>query len=286
MPLEVSADGLTLGAAPAEVTLAEGGTARLSLPLTGDEVGDHAITIALTTPEGQRLEKTLTLGIRANDPAVGRTRRFTLDPGQTFTLDGAALAGLRRDGSEVMVSAGPLARFDVPGMLASLDRYPYGCTEQVTSQALPQLYMSALTEPLGLGGKGQIDRRVAQAIEQVLTRQAANGAFGLWQAGSGDFWLDAYVTDFLSRARAAGHAVPGQAMTAALDNLRNRIAYAPDFDEGGEDIAYALMVLAREGEAAIGDLRYYADQRADAIGTPRARHHLRTTRRRISLDRR
>lgn len=274
MPLEVSADGLTLGAAPAEVTLAEGDTARLSLPLTGDEVGDHAITIALTTLEGKRLEKTLTLGIRANDPAVGRTRRFTLDPGQTFTLDGAALAGLRRDGSEVMVSAGPLARFDVPGMLASLDRYPYGCTEQVTSQALPLLYMSALTEPLGLGGKAQIDRRVAQAIEQVLTRQAANGAFGLWQAGSGDFWLDAYVTDFLSRARAAGHAVPGQAMTAALDNLRNRIAYAPDFDEGGEDIAYALMVLAREGEAAIGDLRYYADQRADALATPLAQAQL------------
>ncbi len=38
-----------------------------------------------------------------------------------------------------------------------------------------------------------------------------------------------------------------------------------DFEDGGEDLAYALMVLAREGRASIGDLRYYADTRADAV---------------------
>ncbi|MCR8548284.1 alpha-2-macroglobulin family protein [Salipiger sp. P9] len=278
MPLRISAEGLTLDAlsVPGAVTLGAGETQRLSLPLTAGNPGDHKIALALTTPDGKRLTKTLTVGIRANDPPVGRTRRFTLDPGQSFTLDGAALSGFRREGSELVVSAGPLARFDAPGLLASLDRYPYGCTEQVTSQALPLLYMSALTEPLGLGGKAQIDRRVGQSITKLLTRQAANGAFGLWSAGSGDFWLDAYVSDFLTRARAAGQDVPELALRAALDNLKNRIAYAPDFDSGGEDIAYALMVLAREGQAAIGDLRYYADQRADAFASPLAQAQLGT----------
>ncbi|MGR3379143.1 alpha-2-macroglobulin family protein [Salipiger abyssi] len=276
MGLEIGATGLTLdaGAVPASVMLGEGETQRLSVPITAGNPGDHALTLALITPDGKRLTKTLALGIRANDPSVGRTRRILLDPGQSFTLDGGALTGLRRDGAEVIVSAGPLARFDAPGLLASLDRYPYGCTEQVTSQALPLLYMSAVTEPLGLGGKAQIDRRVSQAITKLLTRQAANGAFGLWQAGSGDFWLDAYVSDFLTRARAEGQEVPETALNAALDNLRNRIAYAPDFEEGGEDIAYALMVLAREGQAAISDLRYYADQRADAFATPLAQAQL------------
>jgi uncharacterized protein YfaS (alpha-2-macroglobulin family) len=56
----------------------------------------------------------------------------------------------------------------------------------------------------------------------------------------------------------------------ALVNLRNQINFAPDFDRGGEALAYALMVLAREGAAAIGDLRYYADVKGDAFATPAA----------------
>ncbi|HBT01322.1 MAG TPA: hypothetical protein DEB47_15990, partial [Citreicella sp.] len=74
--------------------------------------------------------------------------------------------------------------------------------------------------------------------------------------------------------RAAGHEVPDRAFTSALDNLRNRVAYAPDFEQGGEDLAYALLLLAREGQAAIGDLRYYADQRAGAFATPLAQAQL------------
>ncbi|MCE8422212.1 hypothetical protein LZ190_26805, partial [Rhodovulum sulfidophilum] len=60
----------------------------------------------------------------------------------------------------------------------------------------------------------------------------------------------------------------------ALDNLRNQVNYSADFDEGGEALAYALMVLAREGAAAIGDLRYYADVKADAFSTPAAQAQL------------
>jgi uncharacterized protein YfaS (alpha-2-macroglobulin family) len=276
MPLEVTADGVTLdtGVLPASVTLAEGEKQRLELPLTAGAIGDHKIEIALTTPDGARLTKSLTLGVRANDPDVGSTRRFQLAAGQTYTLDDQVFANMRAESASALVSAGPLARFDAPGLLASLDRYPYGCTEQVTSKALPLLYMSAIAEPMGLGKKDRIDLRIDQSITQVLTRQASNGAFGLWGAYAGDFWLDAYVTDFLSRAKAAGYSVPDLAYRNAIDNLKNRIAYAPDFDNGGEDIAYALMVLAREGEAAMGDLRYYADERADAFATPLAQAQL------------
>ncbi|MDJ0821923.1 MAG: alpha-2-macroglobulin family protein [Paracoccaceae bacterium] len=271
MQLAVSADGVTLAySAPTVVSLRDQETARLTLPLSADEIGDHGIEIALTTPDGQRLTKSLTLGVRANDPAVGTTRRFSLAPGQTFSLDDNTIAGLRPGGASVLISAGALARFDAPGLLAALDRYPYGCTEQVTSQALPLLYMSSVAEPLGLGNPQRIGLRIRQSITQVLNRQASNGAFGLWRADSGDFWLDAYVSDFLSRARIAGHAVPDQAFASAMDNLRNRIAYAPDFDKGGEDIAYALLVLAREGQAAMGDLRYYADEKSGAFATPLA----------------
>ena len=140
----------------------------------------------------------------------------------------------------------------------------------MTSGALPLLYLSSLAQSSGLGAPDDIDAKIAQAIARVLARQSSNGAFGLWRAGSGEFWLDAYVTDFLSRARAQGHAVPDLAFSIAMDNLRNRVNFAPDFDRGGEDIAYALRVLAREGAAHMGDLRYYADTKMEAFATPLA----------------
>lgn len=269
--LAVYADaGVALGDVPDRVTLTRNGTARLNIPVTGRESGDHLVTVVLTTPEGIALRKVLTLPVRDNDPEVALTRQFSLGVGESFTFDGNVFAGLRLGTGSATLTAGPLARFDVPGLLRQLDRYPYGCTEQVTSGAMPLLYLSSMAQAAGMGEPERIDDKITQAIARVLTRQSSNGAFGLWRADSGEFWLDAYVTDFLSRARTAGYQVPDLAFSLAMDNLRNRISYAPDFDKGGEDLAYALLVLAREGAASMGDLRYYADTKAQDFGTPLA----------------
>jgi len=271
MGLDISANGLRLiGAVPSGFDLAAGETAVFRLPVGAIEVGDHSLRVALTTPDGRVLTRTLGLGVRANDPEIAVTRRFSLGAGETFTLDDNVFAELRPGTGSAVVSAGPLAKLNAPSLLSALDRYPYGCTEQVTSQAMPLLYFDTVAEALGLGGAERARDRVAQAVERVLSRQSSSGSFGLWYPDSGDFWLDAYVADFLSRARARGHAVPDQAFAMAMDNLRNRINYAPDFDEGGEDVAYALMVLAREGAARMADLRYYADVKAEAFATPLA----------------
>jgi len=273
--LDVTAQGVSLPEpVPSGFDLAEKGKEVFRIPVVADTIGDHTITIAITTPNGQQLTKTLNMPVRRNDPKVATTQRFALAAGDTFTLDNNVFAGYQPGSGEAIVAAGPLARFDAPAMLAALDRYPYGCTEQVTSKAMPLLYLSSVAEAMGLASPAQLDMRIEQAIDRVLTRQATNGAFGLWRAQSGDFWLDAYVTDFLSRAKVEGHEVPATAMQSALDNLRNRVNYAPDFDAstngGGQDLAYALMVLAREGAATMGDLRYYADVKGDDFGTPLA----------------
>jgi alpha-2-macroglobulin len=268
MGLDVTAQGVTLAAVPSGMTLAEGETGRVVIPVTADQPGDHVIRVALTTPDGRQLVKTLTLPVRAADPEVSRVTRLVLAPGEGLGLSPALFDGLR-EGS-LTLAAGPLARLNAPALLAMLDRYPYGCTEQVASQTMPLLAMQDMVSAIGLGDTSAIRARIDQSLDHILTRQSANGSFGLWQPGAGDFWLDAYVTDLLSRARAAGHDVSAQAFRQALDNLRNRINFAPDFDKGGEDLAYALMVLAREGAAHMGDLRYYADQKAEALATPLA----------------
>lgn len=253
------------------VPLAEGETQRIQLPfVVADRTGLAEITATLTTPDGTEIAQTLSIPVQINDPLVAETTRLTLAPGDAFTIDDAAYSDFHPQGVRAILSAGPLARFDVPGLLQRLDRYPYGCTEQTASRALPLLYMASVAEALDLGTADDLNTRIADAIASVLNNQSASGGFGLWQPSSGDLWLDAYVTDFLSRARAEGHAVPDIPFQSALDNLANAIASFPDFENGGEGLAYALMVLAREGQASMGDLRYYADVKAPEFATPLA----------------
>ncbi len=271
MGLDIEPHGVRLNrAVPSGINLTDQGKAVLSLPITAVAAGIHKIEVTLNTPDGKVLTKTLTLPVQVNDPITTRTSRFSLAPGSTFTFDDNVFAGMTAGTASATLAAGPLARLDAPGLLQALDRYPYGCTEQITSRALPLLYLDEVARAMGLAERDALAGRIDQAIERVLTNQAPNGAFGLWRAESGDFWLDAYVTDFLSRARARGFEVPDIAFRTALDNLRNRVNYAPDFDDGGEEIAYALYVLAREGAAAVGDLRYYADVKAGDFATPLA----------------
>ena len=274
MGLTVAATDITLGAVPKDVELAKGAKVAFSVPITAGREGLHSVSVSLTTPDGKQLTKELVIPVQNGDPEVARTQRLELAAGDTFTLDQDVFADFAAGSGVATLSVGPIARLDVPGLLVALDRYPYGCTEQVTSQALPLLYFDQVSKALQLKGAENLASRINEAVGEVLTNQSSEGGFGLWGPSSGDFWLDAYVTDFLSRAKSQGYGVPEVAFRSALDNLRNQVNYTADFDKGGEALAYALMVLAREGAASIGDLRYYADVKGDAFATPIAQAQL------------
>src|SRR6201989_2732613 len=96
-----------------------------------------------------------------------------------------------------------------------------------------------------------VDQRIKDAIERLLARQGSNGSFGLWSAGGDDSWLDAYVPDFLTRAREKGFSVPDVLFKSALDRIRNSVVNAegPEKD-GGRNLAYGLCILASNGAAA------------------------------------
>ncbi len=54
--------------------------------------------------------------------------------------------------------------------------------------------------------------------------------------------------------------MPDVPFKSALDRIRNSVANADEPEkDGGRDLAYGLYVLARNGTAPIGDLRYLAD---------------------------
>jgi len=256
---------------PLTAELSEGGREQLLLPLEAVAEGEATLSVALTTPAGEVLQKSLALTVRDGEPEILRTSFISLAPGSSVELDGSILDGLRPGSAGLRVSAYGAGRLDVPAILRKLDRYPYGCAEQLTSRALPLVYLNEVSDALGMARESEADERIEKAIDGVLAYQSSSGGFGLWRPGSDDLWLDSYVTDFLSRARRAGYTVPETAFSIALDNLKNRVSYAPDFSDAGEDIAYALYVLAQNGRAAIGDLRYYAETKLDDFATPLAK---------------
>ena len=141
---------------------------------------------------------------------------------------------------------------------------------------MPLLYVNDLAAGAHLAMDTAVDQRIRDAIDRLLARQGSNGSFGLWSAGGDDAWLDAYVTDFLTRARekricgagcrvqaarSTGCATPSSTPTSPT---RTAAANSPT----------ALYVLARNGAAPIGDLRYLADTKLSNLATPIAKAQL------------
>jgi alpha-2-macroglobulin len=255
------------------VTLASGRRTAVAIPIAADLIGTGSFTVRLASADaGPDFEKVLAVPVRAPLLPVSERMELALaGNGGAIRLDADLLHGFRRDGAVLTGSVSRFGGLDVPSLLLALDRFPYGCAEQTTSKALPLLYLSELSGSSGIAVDPDVRERVQEAIGKVLFYQSSSGSFGLWSPGYGDLWLDAYVTDFLTRARELGYAVPDLALGQALDNLDNTLAYQTDIQQRGSEIAYALYVLARSRRASIGDLRYYADTRLDDFASPMAK---------------
>jgi uncharacterized protein YfaS (alpha-2-macroglobulin family) len=257
------------------VALAAGERKREAFELKPAEVGLIKLALRVTGPNGIDVRRRLSLDVKVPAGDVKRLTVASLAPnGGKLTLSPALLQDLIPARSKISLAVGPLAGFDVPGLLASLDRYPYGCAEQTTSRALPLLYVNEVSKRIGLSNDAEIRARIDGAIARVFEMQDSAGAFGIWGPSDGDMWLTSYVTDFLTRAKEAGYAVRQQPFNRALDRLQNFVSYAQDFEKGGEGRAYALYVLARNGRAPIGELRYYVDTKLEAFATPLAQAQL------------
>ena len=257
------------------LALDAGQRTREAFTLKPDAVGVTKLTLRVSGPGGIDVRRHLSLDVKVPAGDIKRLTTATLKArGGTLTLSEDLLHDLLAERSRVAVSVGPAAAFDVPGLITSLDRYPHGCAEQTTSRALPLLYVNAVAKRIGLADDAELRARIEGAIARVFELQDATGAFGAWGPGDGDMWLTSYVVDFLTRAKELGHAVRSVPFQHALERLANYIAYAQDFERGGEARAYALYVLARNGRAPIGDLRYYVDTRLERFATPLAKAQL------------
>ncbi len=277
---------------PRRFTLNRGSRQTALIPITGGPLGVGQITLRLEGPQGfAPVERSYDIQSRAPFMPITQVTTEPQNAGVSWRAPSDALAGFAPSG-QATISFSSLAGLDPAPLLDALYRYPYGCSEQMTSVSMPLLYYNTLASEASRTRDPRITRRVQDAVTDLLDRQGPDGAFGLWHAGdaSATPWLGAYVTDFLWRAQQAGMPVPRQPMQQAYAALRH-VARLTDFGSvsydsevyrwpGSNDTtellrsrsaAYALYVLARAGEADIGQVRYFHDARLAAEPSPLAR---------------
>ncbi|MDP1583894.1 MAG: alpha-2-macroglobulin [Bradyrhizobium sp.] len=247
----------------------------MSLALDAGGAGTATFDVDITGPNGLTLARHYALDVKAATQILARRSIRTLAKGESLTLTSDMFSDLVPGTGGVSLSVSLSTALDAATILKALDRYPHGCSEQITSRAMPLLYVNDLAAGAHLAMDTAVDQRIRDAIDRLLARQGSNGSFGLWSAGGDDAWLDAYVTDFLTRAREKGFAVPDVLFKSALDRIRNSVVNANEPEkDGGRDLAYGLYVLARNGAAPIGDLRYLADTKLGNLATPIAKSQL------------
>ena len=203
-----------------------------------------------------------------------------LAPAGQATLDIDALAKPFLPSSrDLSVSATFSPLLDPAPLLSSLGHYPYGCTEQTVSVAAPLLLSEAVGSVPGLSDTVR-RRRLQAAVDTLLSRQDADGAFGLWRQGDRNAspYLQLYASEFLLDAEAAGYSVPATARRRTLDAVRalasldgpSRLALdynfglkrqSPDYERRrAERAAYAHALLARHDSTSRTQLSYLHDR--------------------------
>ena len=273
----LTVDGVRLADATTE--LERGARAEEVFEITSDGVGIQTFGLATRGP-GFAVERDYRIETRA--ASLPRTASLVakLAPGERvdFNLD-RELSPFVPGSSDMSVTASFTPLLDPAPLLESLNRYPYGCTEQTVSVAVPLLLSERVGQLRGMSD-GSRRRELQQAVDRILARQDADGAIGLWRQGDGNAspYLQLYASEFLLDAKEAGYAVPDSAVTRTvkavreLSKLDGRSRLSLDYQYGlrgtnpdyelrrAERAAYAMAVLAKHDRVAKTEAVYLQDR--------------------------
>jgi uncharacterized protein YfaS (alpha-2-macroglobulin family) len=235
------------------------------------------------------LTREFALQVQAATPRQQFLRRYNLAPGESLDIRDANLSGLLPGTAISHLTISDKPPLDVRSAVQGLLTYPYGCAEQTTSTAYPHVFIDeeeARTFGLKPFTREERARMLEKSIARLGAMQAPNGGFSLWgNASNYEYWLSAYVSNFLLDAREQNFAVPErmqqQAMDFLLKGLQEGVAGLPkgqvaydeksiwrDYRYAGSGrfgvLAYGAYVLARESRAPLSTLRELFDSREHA----------------------
>jgi uncharacterized protein YfaS (alpha-2-macroglobulin family) len=174
--------------------------------------------------------------------------------------------------SKIVVSKSPMVGFTKN--LSYLIGYPYGCIEQTTSRAFPQLYIRDLMKELKQANFTSIapEKMVQEGINRIYTMQTYNGGFSYWPGNyESDWWGSTYATHFLIEAKKAGYDVQSSVIDKAMSYLKSKVKEKGQYSywyynaAGSEtsrviaakEIFYSLYVMSLYNQQDLSVMNFY-----------------------------
>ncbi len=236
-------DGLKTDKIPAPVKIDNGAESTTSFTVTAtDNLGSTSLLVTAALGELSQSAET-TLSIRPASP-----RETTLTAG--YAEKGKAKLDLSRtlypQMAERNLALSPLPTTYIYGLMRYLDEFPYGCTEQLVSKALPQLSLIGRTEFAPM--ITNIDKAIAETVAHLRLRQTPEGGFSLWDGGeTSDDFATLYALDFLIGAMESGKPVPARMVEDGLRYLRDWVNQSIGSYDDAVNRAYGVYLLTRSG---------------------------------------
>jgi alpha-2-macroglobulin len=253
-----------VGAAVQSVTIEPGHDLTVSFRVRAKAALGDATMVVKASAAGKSATYSLDMSVRPASPYVTTIASGYVKKGllQGVTADVSPRRKMYPEFRTIEVSGSALPLGLANGLVYYLTRFPYGCTEQVVSEAFPGVVLGTRPE-LGLTAD-QVNKSLARAIATLQGRQNADGAFGLWSAGPDvSNLVTAYATHFLIEMRDHGLSVPPGLLEQALKALRTIVATPASSMPELRAQTYALYLLARSGVVVtdpLGPIRDALDQ--------------------------
>lgn len=280
---------------------------RTTVRYTATTSGSYGLGLMRLTVDGQGGDKPVhivresVLQVQPAQAAERQIHRVRIMPGETMTPPAGWVAPYFPDSATVSLTVSSRPPFNVNRLVQDLLGYPYGCTEQTVSGAMPWLLVDADTASrYGLKPFTDADRqhKVAGALERLSGMRGSTGAYSLWggDASNRDVWLTAYAVGFMQEARDRGFSVPDAALDRSRTwllqqlqqtangfgtwstNLRRNVeAGRVGSGEAGTlrddhrrfaGLAAAALVLARDGKAPLSTVRQLYDNYQERARSP------------------
>ena len=172
---------------------------------TGSKTGKATIHLT-ASGNGQQTKETIEIEVRNPNPVVTLRNSQWIEAGQEAELS-YTLAGSSSTNNQVQLEVSRIPSVDISRRFDFLYNYQHHCTEQLTSKALPLLFVSQF-KAVDEQEAEKIKANVQEAIRQIYARQLPNGGFVYWPGNAvADEWITSYTGMFLTLAQEKGYAV-------------------------------------------------------------------------------
>lgn len=225
----------------------------------GGKTGVAKISIT-ATGGGESAKYDMELEIRSPNPPEIRSELKIIRKGEKFE---SAFKPFGIEGSNsAKVEVSSLPSINLEKRMEYLLNYPYGCSEQITSTAFPQLWLGELSTD-NVSVAKSASENIIKSISMIVSRQMADGGIALWPGSSQpDNWVTSYAGHFIVEAERKGYSIPSGFKQKWINYQRKNAQdwrFDTKFRQSANDQAYRLFTLALAGQPEKGAMNRFRE---------------------------